>query len=135
MIATLLGRPIVNTPELSPTVTSLAVPWKPTVSPKLATVELPPTLSKVIPLLVNELFAIFESVLLLALIVLFVKICVSLSVATLLSIAYVTVSVPAVVVISIPVPPTSVSRSAMVSATTSVCPATLIVLNACLAPP
>ena len=60
----------------------------------------------------------FETVLLSALIVLFVKICVSLSVATLLSIAYETVSVPAVVVMSIPVPPSSVSRSAMVSATT-----------------
>ena len=27
VIATLAGKPIVNVPELSPTVTSLAVPW------------------------------------------------------------------------------------------------------------
>ena len=135
VIATLAGKPIVNVPEFSPTVTSLAVPWNETVSPNDAAVELPPTLAKVILLLVNELFAIFESVLLLALIVLFVKICVSFNVATLESIAYVTVSVPALVVMSMPVPPTSVSKSAMVSASISLCPDTLIVLNACLAPP
>ena len=81
-------------------------------SPKLATVELPPTLSKVIPLFVNALFGIAESVLPEPLMLLFVSVCVSLSVTTLESIAYVTVSVPAVVVMSIPVPPTSVSRSA-----------------------
>ena len=135
VILTLAGKPIVNVPEFSPTVTSPAVPWKETVSPNDAAVELPPTLAKVILLLVNELFAIFEIVLLLALIVLFVKICVSFNVATLESIAYVTVSVPALVVMSMPVPPTSVSKSAMVSASISLCPDTLIVLNACLAPP
>ena len=62
VIATVLGKPIVNTPELSPTVTSPAVPWKPTVPPRLATVELPPTLSKVIPLFVKLLLGIFENV-------------------------------------------------------------------------
>ena len=45
----LLGNPIVNTPELSPTVTSFAVPWKLTVPPRLATVEFPQTLAKVMP--------------------------------------------------------------------------------------
>ena len=81
VIDTVLGNPIVNVPEFSPTVTSPAVPWNETVSPSDAAVELPPTLAKVILLLANELFAIFVNVLSGPLIVLFVSICVAVNVA------------------------------------------------------
>ena len=81
VIATLAGKPIVNVPEFSPTVTSLAVPWNETVSPSDAAVELPPTLAKVILLLANELFAIFVNVLSGPVIVLFVSVCVAVNVA------------------------------------------------------
>ena len=81
VIATVLGKPIVNVPEFSPTVTSPAVPWNETVSPNEAAVELPPTLAKVILLLANELFAIFVNVLSGPLIVLFVSVCVAVNVA------------------------------------------------------
>ena len=105
------GKLIVTVPALSKTVTSFAVPAKVNVPPKsiadvLGTVSLSDT---VMLELVNEALAILDNVFEEPLIVLLVKVCVPVSVATVLSIAIVTVLVAADV--SIPVPPATVKIS------------------------
>ena len=104
-IVTSLGNPTVIVPELSDTSTSLAVPEKVIVPPKAVAVEFDPSVT-VIDEFVSDELGIFDKVLSAPLMVLFVKVCEPVSVATVLSIAKDT-SFP-LPVVSIPVPPVKV---------------------------
>lgn len=76
VICAAAGKPIVTVPLLSATSTSLDVPLKVNVPPSaMADVLLPS--DTVMLLLVSELFAMFDSVLFDAFIVLFVRVCVA----------------------------------------------------------